>query len=66
MDELGPTGELIMMVVAGVFYLFPTIMAYQRSHLQKQAIFALNLFLGWSVIGWVGALIWTLTRQSKQ
>jgi hypothetical protein len=28
------------------------------------AIFLLNFFLGWSVIGWVIAAIWAVTEQS--
>jgi len=27
------------------------------------AIGALNLFLGWSLIGWVAALVWALTKD---
>jgi hypothetical protein len=27
------------------------------------AIFALNFLLGWTVIGWIGAFIWSLTNS---
>jgi hypothetical protein len=28
-------------------------------------IFLLNLFLGWTVVGWVVALIWAITSEPK-
>jgi hypothetical protein len=41
-----------------VMYFLPTIIALVRSKRDSLAIFLLNLFLGWSVIGWVVALVW--------
>jgi hypothetical protein len=41
-----------------VMYFLPSIIALARSKRDLLAIFLLNLFLGWSVIGWVVALIW--------
>ena len=29
------------------------------------AIFALNFFLGWTLIGWVVALVWAMTKESE-
>jgi Superinfection immunity protein len=39
-------------------YFLPTIVASHRHHPNTIGIFILNLFLGWSVIAWVVALIW--------
>ncbi len=41
-----------------VMYFLPSIIALARGKRDILAIFLLNLFLGWSVIGWVVALIW--------
>jgi hypothetical protein len=41
-----------------VLYFLPSIIALIRSKRDTLAIFLLNLFLGWSVIGWFVALIW--------
>jgi len=41
-----------------LMYFLPTIIAAVRSKRDTLAIFLLNLFLGWSVIGWIVALIW--------
>ena len=42
-------------------YLLPSFLAIVRGHESWWAIVALNLLLGWTVIGWIGALIWSLT-----
>ena len=41
-----------------VMYFLPTIIALIKSKRDTLAIFLLNFFLGWTVIGWVVALIW--------
>lgn len=41
-----------------VMYFLPSIIALLRSKRDTLAIFLLNFFLGWSVIGWFIALIW--------
>ena len=41
-----------------VLYFLPTIIALARGKRDTMAIFLLNLFLGWSVIGWIVALVW--------
>ncbi len=44
-----------------MIYLLPSFVAQYRKHRNENAIFVLNLFLGWTFIGWVGALIWAST-----
>jgi hypothetical protein len=39
-------------------YFSPTIIAWRRSHPRRAAITILNLCLGWTVLGWVAALVW--------
>lgn len=41
-----------------LMYFLPSIVALARSKRDLTAIFLLNLFLGWSVIGWIVALVW--------
>ena len=43
-----------------VMYFLPTVIALLREKRDKLSIFLLNFFLGWSVIGWVIALLWAL------
>jgi hypothetical protein len=41
-----------------VFYFLPSIVAFARSKRDLLSIFLLNLFLGWTLIGWIVALVW--------
>ncbi|WP_415069975.1 superinfection immunity protein [Polynucleobacter necessarius] len=41
------------------FYFLPFAIAFNKKSANSGAIFALNVFLGWSLIGWVVALIST-------
>ena len=50
-----------MLIVATLIYFLPTVIALARGHLSTLAIFLLNLFLGWTLIGWLIALIWCCT-----
>ena len=45
-------------------YFLPLIVAAVRGHRQTLAIGMLTLFAGWTVIGWLVALIWACTNPS--
>ena len=49
-----------VVLVLAVYFL-PAIIGRRKRN--ASAIFALNLLLGWSIIGWVGALVWALTHE---
>lgn len=53
------------LVVLALLYFIPTLLALVRLKRNTMAIFALNLFLGWSVIGWVVALVWAFTHDKE-
>lgn len=42
-------------------YFLPFILAKSRKHHQSDAILLTNLFLGWTALGWVVAMIWAAT-----
>ena len=44
-------------------YFLPTFIAGVRSKRNTAAIFLLNLFLGWTGIGWIIALIWSVMHE---
>lgn len=50
---------LLILILGGLYFL-PFIIALSRDRKNTAAIFLLNLFLGWSLIGWVVALIWSV------
>ena len=41
-----------------IIYLVPLMVAGVRRHRHFAAIAILNLFLGWTCMGWVGAFVW--------
>lgn len=43
-----------------ILYFAPTIVAAYKKHEHTLWIFLVNLFFGWSVIGWLAALLWAL------
>lgn len=56
---------LFLMIVMIAGYFIPTVIAFARGHHQKVAILVLNLFLGWSGLGWIGALVWSFTAVQR-
>jgi hypothetical protein len=53
-------GLLIFTTLAALYFL-PTLIGMSRRNVG--AIFFLNLFLGWTVIGWVVCMVWALTKE---
>ena len=47
-------------------YLLPSFVAIARGHQSWWEIVAFNLLLSWTVLGWVFALIWSLTTPRWQ
>lgn len=54
--------ELSFIILMIIFYFLPSLVAYVRHHKNILAIFMLNLLLGWTVLGWVGSLVWSLVK----
>lgn len=46
-----------------LIYFAPTIVALARHKRNTLSIFLLNLFLGWTLIGWIIALVWASTVE---
>jgi len=55
---------LFLIFVAAVYFL-PWIIAYYRRHSNLLALFLLNLFLGWTILGWIAALVWAAMKVPK-
>jgi len=58
---------LVMFVMVGVavglwLYFVPSIVGRHKAN--ALAIFVCNLFLGWTFLGWVLALVWACTKDS--
>lgn len=60
-------GFLLGFICIGfLFYFLPAFIAGMRGHQNAAAIFVLNLFLGWTFIGWVVALVWAFTAVERR
>ena len=57
-------GVLIFVLISSV-YLLPWLIASNGNHPSKTGIFVLNLFLGWTFLGWVIALVWAFTKPQQ-
>ena len=55
-----------ILVISALTYFLPTVIALARSHHNGFAIFLTNLLLGWTLIGWVIALIWSVTASERR
>ena len=56
----------VLYVLGATFlYFLPTFLALARGHPNAFLLAIVNLSLGWTVIGWVGALFWSLTKQPR-
>ncbi|AIR90527.1 superinfection immunity protein [Pseudomonas cremoricolorata] len=65
MLDTGTAGALMLGIMGFVIYFLPTINAKSRKHPNRGSIFALNLFLGWTLIGWVAAVVWSASSINK-
>jgi hypothetical protein len=61
-----PVGDMQGILLIGAIYFAPAIIASMRRHRQILAIFVLNLVAGWTLIGWIAALVWAFIRQERR
>jgi Superinfection immunity protein len=59
-------GGFILLVLILVVYFIPTFVAGSRHTVNSGAVFVINLFLGWTFIGWVVALAMAAGGMTKQ
>ena len=63
-DFTAGIGTTILWIIIALYFL-PAIVASLRRHHNANAIFLLNLFLGWTFLGWVVALVWAATATQR-
>lgn len=52
---------MTLLICAAILYFVPSMIASSRHRHNTGAIFATNLLLGWTFIGWAVAFIWAMT-----
>jgi hypothetical protein len=56
--------EIALWIIGGILYFVPIFIASHRNVNNQGGIVALDLLLGWTLLGWVGALIWALSAET--
>lgn len=54
---------LVVVLLLLTFYFLPFLIALMRGRSNTGAILVLNLLLGWTLVGWVVALVWALSTN---
>lgn len=66
MSDYSNTVALVVFFVAVIIYFLPALIASTRTHPNSSSIMLLNVFLGWTLIGWVVSLAWSASSVAKQ
>jgi hypothetical protein len=53
--------EFIQTIIVILLYFLPSCLAHESKNFGQ--ILVLNLLLGWTIIGWIVALIWSLAPK---
>jgi len=51
----------LLMILLGLLYCLPFLVAAVRHHHQTIAITVLNILTGWTGLGWIASLVWACT-----
>ena len=62
MQNLSLTEIGLLIILIFGLYLLPSLISFLRRNRNYPEIFLLNLFLGWTGLGWVVALVWSVAR----
>jgi len=57
--------RLALILLGIVVYFIPCYIAFERQHHLRRLICVINVLLGWTVAGWVAALVMSLTGVRK-
>jgi Superinfection immunity protein len=58
--------RLVTQLAFILVYLAPSIVAQRYQHPKQPVILMLNVALGWTIVGWVFALIWALKARPQE
>lgn len=59
--------KLLLLGVGGfLFYFVPAFVAFNRGHRQSVPIFIVNIFFGWTLLGWVICLAWAFAARPEK
>lgn len=59
-EAVGALVLLMLGLVALFIYLLPAVIAFHKEHANRWVILLLNIFFGYTIIVWLGCLVWSL------
>lgn len=62
---MGTFLALFLILISVIIYFLPSIIAEKRKHNNSSSIIILNLFLGWTFLGWVIALAMSFSNNVR-
>ena len=62
-DDSIPFITIMFLVSLIAVYFLPSLIGINKRN--KLSLFVLNLFLGWTLVGWVVALVWAFKKEDK-
>ena len=66
MHDIGYALVFLSVAVLGIFlYFIPSVIAYSHNKKNAIGVLMLNIFLGWTIIGWGAALIWSFVDKEN-
>ncbi|MFI4957385.1 MAG: superinfection immunity protein [Gammaproteobacteria bacterium] len=57
-------GSIALLLLFIIIYFLPSFIARDRNHPSRNSILVINIFLGWTLLGWVIALAWSVSHTS--
>lgn len=63
LNGFGKVSAFSFFIWAPCLYLLPLYEAVSRKHPNALGVSLLNIFLGWTLLGWLGALIWAISSR---
>ena len=57
--------ERILLVVGAILYFVPAALAWWLHVKSFRTIFYVNLVFGWTIVGWVVALMWSMAERNE-
>ncbi len=57
---------LLVSLIGTAFYVLPLLIAIKVNHRNKVGIIIVNIFLGWTFLGWIISLVWAVNKDKEQ
>ncbi len=63
---MGIGGLALWQIVLLLLYFLPSFIAWRRRHKNLGSISLVNILIGWTILGWFAALIWSLVDSRNR